>query len=338
MSKKTTIGGQALIEGIMMKGPHKTTMAVRNTKGEIILEPVESGDLRKKFKILSIPIIRGVVAFIESLYWGYKALMRSADLSGYTEIEEENNADGEETGEDIVKDEEHENNDNKEKKEPEKLSAGIMAVVSVIALILGFGLALVLFIWLPAIVFDKIINPLCGGNVLAFKPLFEGIMKMIFFVLYIYLVSLSKDIKRVFMYHGAEHKTIFCYEAGLPLTPENCAKQKRFHPRCGTSFMILMLVVSILVSSLIMIIAPGVANYRPLWVAIKLLLVPVIVGLGFELIRVCGKYENVLTRIISAPGMWLQRITTSEPDESMLEVAIAALTDVIPENGNDDNW
>ena len=163
-------------------------------------------------------------------------------------------------------------------------------------------------------------------------------MRMIIFVVYIWLVSKIPDIKRVFMYHGAEHKTIFCYEAGLELTPENAAKQKRFHPRCGTSFMILMLVVSILISSVVMLIYPPITSIRWLWVLVKLLLVPITVGLGYELIRICGRYDNLLTRIISAPGMWLQRLTTVEPEDDMLEVAIVALTAVIPENENDDNW
>lgn len=315
MSKKTTIGGQALIEGIMMKGPHKTVMAVRKTDGSIVTEEVKEKRIKEKIKILKLPVLRGIVGFVESLFYGYKALMRSADISGFTELEEAT-----------------------DQKPAEKLSGGLMAVVMVIALVLGLGLALGLFIYLPALLFDTLNKYVFSGNITAIKGLFEGIIKMAVFVLYVFLVSRTKDIKRVFMYHGAEHKTIFCYEAKLELTPENAAKQKRFHPRCGTSFMILMLVVSILISSIVMIAYPPITNIRWLWVIVKLLLVPVTVGLGYELIRFCGKFDNLLTRIISAPGMWLQRLTTVEPTEDMLEVAITALTAVIPENENDDEW
>ena len=315
MSKRTTIGGQALIEGIMMKGPHKTVMAVRTTNGSITTEEVKESRLKDKYKILALPVLRGVVGFVESMYYGYKALMRSADLSGFTELEAET-----------------------EDKPAEKLSGKLMAIVTVIALILGLGLALGLFIYLPALLFDTLNKYVFAGGITAAKGVFEGVIKMAVFVLYVWAVSRTKDIKRVFMYHGAEHKTIFCYEAGLELTPENAAKQKRFHPRCGTSFMILMLVVSILISSIVMLIYPPITSIRWLWVLVKLLLVPITVGLGYELIRICGRYDNLLTRIISAPGMWLQRLTTVEPEDDMLEVAIVALTAVIPENENDDNW
>lgn len=315
MSKRTTIGGQALIEGIMMKGPHKTVMAVRLPDGNITTEEVKEARLKDKYKIFAMPVLRGVVGFVESLFYGYKALMRSADISGFTELEPES-----------------------EDKPAEKLSGKLMAVVTVIALILGLALALGLFIYLPALLFDTLNKYVFAGGITVVKGLFEGVIKMAVFVLYVWAVSRTKDIKRVFMYHGAEHKTIFCYEAGLELTPENAATQKRFHPRCGTSFMILMLVVSILVSSLVMIIYPPITSVRWLWVLVKLLLVPVTVGLGYELIRICGRYDNLLTRIISAPGMWLQRLTTVEPTEDMLEIAIVALNAVKPENENDDNW
>ncbi len=160
---------------------------------------------------------------------------------------------------------------------------------------------------------------------------------MAIFIGYIALVSLEKDIKRVFMYHGSEHKTIFCYEHGLPLTVENVRIQKRFHPRCGTSFMFLMLAVGILISSLLVIILPDfIISRNYLWVPIKILLIPVICGLGYELIRLCGRHDNVLTRIIAAPGLWIQRLTTKEPDDSMIEVAIAAMKDVIPDDGSDE--
>lgn len=315
MSKCTTIGGQALIEGIMMKGPHKTTMAVRLPDGGIFLEDVPEKRIREKIKLLGIPVIRGTVSFVESMLYGYKALMRSAEISGFTEVESAT-----------------------DDTPPKKLSSNVMSFVMIIAAVLGVALALGLFVYLPALVFDLFNNNVFGGSITAVKGLIEGLLKMFVFVLYIYLVSRSKDIKRVFMYHGAEHKTIFCYEAGLELTPENAAKQKRFHPRCGTSFMILMLVVSILISSLIMIIYPPITHNRMLWVSVKFLLIPLVFGLGYELIRICGKYQNTFTRIVSAPGMWLQRLTTCEPDESMLEIAIAALKSVIPEVSDDDKW
>ncbi len=315
MSKRTTIGGQALIEGIMMKGPHKTVMAIRLPDGSITTEEVKEARLKDKYKILALPVLRGIVGFVESLFYGYKALMRSADISGFTEIEPES-----------------------ENKPAEKLSGRLMTIVTVVALILGLCLALGLFIYLPALLFDSLNKYVFAGGITAVKGLFEGIIKMAVFVLYVWAVSRTKDIKRVFMYHGAEHKTIFCYEAGLELTPENAATQKRFHPRCGTSFMILMLAVSILISSIVMIIYSPITSIRWLWVLVKLLLVPFTVGLGYELIRICGRYDNLLTCIISAPGRWLQRLTTAEPSEDMLEVAIVALKAVIPENENDDNW
>ena len=201
----------------------------------------------------------------------------------------------------------------------------IMAVASVLAVILS----VFLFMWLPAFIFDNI-NHLWGAAITPLKALFEGILRLIILVAYMLAVSRMPDIKRVFMYHGAEHKTIFCFESGEELTPENAAKQKRLHPRCGTSFLILMVLVSIIISSVITIFFPSLAKVRILWVAIKILLIPLICGLGYELIKICGRYDNLFTRIISAPGMWLQKITTKEPSEDMLEIAIAALKAVLP--------
>ena len=201
----------------------------------------------------------------------------------------------------------------------------------VIGTILGVALSVILFMLLPR---------LCvAGLEWAFKTEFskfarssiEQLLKLGVFVLYVWGVSFMKDIKRVFMYHGAEHKTIFCYEAGLPLTVENVREQKRFHPRCGTSFMILMILISIILSTIVQMIFPSVYNLAWLWVVIKILLVPLTCGVGFEVLKFCGKYDNIVTRIISAPGLWLQRITTKEPEDSMIEIAISALKACEPE-------
>ncbi|MBR3961107.1 MAG: DUF1385 domain-containing protein [Clostridia bacterium] len=299
-AKYTSIGGQALIEGIMMKGPEKTAMAVRRPDKEIEIKYLSSVPLSKKYKILGLPIIRGVVNFVQSMVEGYKALMQSAEISGFAE------------------------------EEGEKPATGVMAAIMSIASVLAVILSVFLFIYLPALIFDGV-NFLAGSSITQLASLFEGIIRLIILVCYMLAVSKMPDIKRVFMYHGAEHKTIFCFEAKLPLTVENARAQKRLHPRCGTSFLILMILVSILVSSTLSLIFPALRANRILWVAIKLLMIPLICGLGYELIKICGKYDNIVTRIISAPGMWLQKITTVEPTDDMLEIAIAAMNAVLPE-------
>lgn len=172
----------------------------------------------------------------------------------------------------------------------------------------------------------------------SWKGVFEGVLKIIIFLGYIALTALMKDIKRTYMYHGAEHKSIFCYEKGLPLTVENVRKQIRFHPRCGTSFLVLVLVVSILVSSLVLKIFPALKTVTWAWIIVKILLIPLIMGFGYELIRFCGKHNNLLSKIVAAPGLWVQRLTTKEPEDDMIEVAIAALNEVIPEDPEDDIW
>lgn len=361
--KATTIGGQALIEGIMMKGPGKTAIAVRLPDGGISVEYMAEKRIRDKYKILGWPVIRGAVTFVESMISGYKALMYSADKSGFSDLEEEKPApesyalpvlsaeadggsagipadgeDGSETPAALAtapadaKPDEKASAEKKEEKE-NKFFTLLMSV----AMVLGVALALVLFMWLPATLFN-LFNKGMGGGLDNWRSLFEGSLKMLIFIGYIAAVSLMKDIKRVFMYHGAEHKTIFCYEGGQELTVENVRGQRRFHPRCGTSFMILMLIVSILISAIVSISIPAVTKITAVWVLIKLLLLPVICGVGYELIRVCGRHNNLITRIISAPGMWLQRLTTKEPDDSMIEVAIASLNAVIPENPDEDRW
>ncbi|MBE6729125.1 MAG: DUF1385 domain-containing protein [Ruminococcaceae bacterium] len=304
--KYTAIGGQALIEGILMKSPLKTALAVRLPDGNIDISYMENKSLRDKYKILGLPVIRGVVAFVESMLGGYKAMMISADKSGYADEVDEN------TG------------------EVKKLSGAVWSAVMVIAAVLAVILSVALFMYLPRLAVWGIAKLF---NVAGFSPivnsLIEQSIKLIVFLGYIIAVSYMKDIRRVFAYHGAEHKTIFCYEAGLSLTVENARKQKRFHPRCGTSFMILMLLISIIFSTVVQIIFTGVYDNAIVWTLIKVCMIPLICGVGFEVLRFCGKYDNVFTRIISAPGVWVQRITTKEPDDSMLEIAIAALGTVL---------
>lgn len=315
--KKTSIGGQALIEGIMMRGPQKTVMAVRKKDGSIETVPREIKSIKDKSPIFKLPIIRGVVGFVESMLIGYKAMMDSAEISGYLD---EENRDGEKTEEE-------------KKKEKTLFTTVIMVVSTVLAVVLSIGL----FIYLPSLVF-KGINHLAAGTLSSWQAVFEGILKILIFIGYMVAVSQLSDIKRVYRYHGAEHKTIFCYEAGLPLTVENVREQKRFHPRCGTSFMILMLIVSIAVTLLLDAILPWLKGILWLRTIIKLLLVPLICGLGYELIKICGRYDNIVTKIIAYPGLLVQRLTVYEPDDAMIEIAIAAMTPVIPENEEEDKW
>jgi len=314
--KKTSIGGQALIEGIMMRGPKRTVMAVRKKDGSIDISERSISSFKDKYPVLKLPIIRGVAGFVESMTVGYKAMMDSAEISGYLD-EEELQAEKEKA----------------EKKNNSALMAAITIVATVLAVILSVGL----FIYLPSLAF-KGINYLVGGVLSPLQSLFEGILKIVIFLGYMYAVSLMKDIDRVFRYHGAEHKTIFCYEAGEELTIENVKKQGRFHPRCGTSFMILMLIVSIFVTFVLDAIVPWLKGILWLRTIIKLLLVPIICGIGYELIKVCGKYDNPVTKVIAAPGLWIQRLTVKEPDDSMIEIAIAAMKEVIPENEEEAKW
>lgn len=304
--KYTTIGGQALIEGILMKSPQKTALAVRTPDGSIDISYMNEKSLRDKYKILAVPVIRGVVAFIESMLGGYKAMMVSADKSGFADEVDEN------TG------------------EVKKLSGKVWGVMMGIASVLAVLLSVALFMYLPRLAvsgllwifhmekFPTIVN-----------SLIEQGIKLAVFLGYIIAVSYLKDIRRVFAYHGAEHKTIFCYEAGLLLTVDNVKKMKRFHPRCGTSFMILMILISVIFSTLAQILFTGIYENAIVWTLIKVAMIPFICGVGFEVLRACGKYDNLLTRIISAPGVWVQRITTKEPDDDMLEIAIAALGAVL---------
>ena len=306
-AKKTSIGGQALLEGIMMRGPKVTAMAVRNPEGEIILEeqPTRGTNRAKFFKM---PIIRGVFNMVDSLSAGYKYLMRSAEISGVDAEEEKRKAEN-----------------------PKWYDAPIVdKLLMPIATVLAVVLAVVLFFWLPMQLFTWLSAaiPALEGHYLL-RAVFEGVLRILIFIGYVWATSLMKDIRRTYQYHGAEHKTIFCYEAGLPLTVENVRVQRRFHPRCGTSFLILVLLVSIVVSMFIRI------DNVPLRMFVKLLTLPLIIGIGYELIKLAGRKDNLLTRIISAPGIALQHLTVFEPDDSMIECAIAAMEKVIPGDGSD---
>ena len=317
--KITSIGGSALIEGIMMRGPKRTTVAVRTGENEIYTEDVSITTLGEKYKIFKVPFIRGIAGLVDSMRLSYKSLMLSANKAIEAgEIEEEEPS-------------------KFEKWLDEKFGDKILKIVMVFASILGVALALFLFFFLPTFLFN-----LCGLFIPAFQgetpdvrfyqSVFEGVLKIVLFLVYIVVCSQMTEMKRVFMYHGAEHKTIFCYENDEELTVENVKKQTRFHPRCGTSFMILMLIIGIVIGLFVPVAPFGLTFLRPV---IKILLLPVSCGVGYELIKICGKHDNALTRIIAAPGLWAQRITTKEPDEEMCEVAIKAMLAVIPDDGTD---
>lgn len=315
MSKKsckmTSIGGQALIEGVMMKGVSETAMAVRLPDGTIEVEKWQTKSPKDRPFWFRVPFLRGIFNFVDTMITGYKTLMKSAEKSGFEEEEEPSKFD---------------------KWLNDKLGDKVMAVVSVISLVLSMVLALALFMFLPAFVVwgvEKLGLPLGG-----FKTLVEGVIKMAVFLLYIVLTAKMKEIKRVYGYHGAEHKSIACYEHGEELTVENVRKHSRFHPRCGTSFMFLVLFVSILVFSVFQVPWDNLL----LRVLIKVALLPLIVGIGYELIKLAGRHQNWFTKIFSAPGLWIQRITTNEPEDDQIEVAIESLKAVLPHEGEDDNW
>lgn len=383
-AKRTSIGGQALIEGIMMRGPKMSAMAVRNPEGKIVLEKSEINTSNRP-KIFKLPVIRGVFNFIDSMRTGYKCLMRSAEISGLDEIDEElarekkakkqakkakkdgldaagaeatvnisdsKTAEAPEQAqsepEDIhakMKSAEPENiaTDEEEKKD-KKEGSPLVSLIMVIASILGIALSILLFIMLPTFIYDWVTDllPFMITDNLAIdslvKSFFEGILKIAVLVGYMALVTLMKDIRRTFQYHGAEHKTIFCYENGLELTVENVRLQRRFHPRCGTSFLVLMLLGGMFVSFFIdpiFYLTIGQLPHVAIRALIKLLLLPLTMGIGYELIKFAGRHENAFTRIISAPGLWLQRVTVLEPTDDMIECAIAAFVEVIPDDQSD---
>ena len=320
---KTMIGGQALIEGIMMRGPDKDAIVVRRAEGLSIETSPRKKNPPKSYK--NLPFIRGVFNFFDAQVVGIKALLRSADLAPEEMQEEPSKFD----------------RWLEEKLGNEKFQQAVVGI----AVAMGLGLSILLFFLLPMVIggfFDRWLDSNLALN------LVEGIIRMVIFLAYMFLVSRMQEMKRVFAYHGAEHKTIRCYEAGLPLTVENVRMQTRLHPRCGTSFLLVVMVISILVfsvaSSALLAAAPGLEAmrgsfvYRLLMIAFKLLLLPIVVGITYEINRWAGRHDNGFTKILTAPGMWLQNFTTNEPDDSMIEVGIAAVEAVLPEQEGADRW
>ena len=306
----TTIGGQALIEGILMRGPEKDAIVVRAPEG-LVTKVTARKFIKDKFPILGWPIIRGMATFLSSIVTGVKALMFSADY-----FPDDENAQPSKFDQWL------------EKHVPAEKLQSVLVAFSVV---LSLGMTLVLFMLLPTFVAG-----LFHAQSAALHNLIEGVVKVLIFLAYLILCSKQKDVRRVFCYHGAEHKTIFCYEAGLPLTVENARIQPKHHPRCGTSFLFVVIIVSILVS---IIVFPYI-NWQNIWVRIgvKLLLLVPVVGITYEFNRAVGAHDNKLTRILSAPGMWMQNFTTNEPDDSMLEVAIEAMKLVLPAEQGKDKW
>ncbi len=305
---RTSIGGQALIEGILMRGPKKQAIVCRTVDG--LVEKVDELRLIKdRYPILGVPFIRGCVTFLDSMVKGMQALTYSADLIPV-----------EEQGEPDKLDKWIESHFSEEK--AKKLIIGA-------AVVLGVLLSLFLFIFLPAFVVG-LFKGLSGHYFV--RNISEGVVRIIILLCYMKLCTLSPDVKRLFRYHGAEHKTIFCYEHGKELTVDNVRPESRFHPRCGTSFLLVVVVVSILVNSVVR------ADNTFVRMGCHLLLLPIVVGISYEINRWCGKHDNALSAALSAPGKWLQRITTSEPDDGMIECAIRALQLVIPEESGSDVW
>lgn len=307
---RTSIGGQALIEGIMMRGPKKQAVVVR-TKDGLETDVTDLKLLKDRYPILGLPLIRGVVNFGSSMVNGVRALMFSANHAV-----------------DDVEDEPAESKFDKwiEEKLGSEKAEGVIVTISVVV---GIAMSIGLFILLPTFL---------AGLISAFTEsrlihnLIEGVLRIVIFVAYIKLTSLIPDMRRVWQYHGAEHKTIFCYERGLPLTVENVRTMPRRHPRCGTSFMFIVMIVSILLFSFM--------RWNNVWVrmGLRLLLLPVVVAISYELLKLAGRHDNILTRILSAPGKALQSLTTSEPDDDMIEVAIESVKLVLPENEGEDAW
>ena len=314
---RTSIGGQALIEGIMMRGPEKQAIVVRDQEGNLVEKVEDLKFIKDRYPILGVPLIRGTVNFLAAMVNGVKALMYSADF--YPE---------------------------EEAAQPSKFelwlekhlpSKKLESAAVTLAVMLGVGLSVFLFMILPTFLTGGILHffpgfPLWGRN------LVEGVLKIAIFLLYLIVCSKQKDIYRVFQYHGAEHKTIFCYEAGLPLTVENVRVQPRHHPRCGTSFLFVVIFVSILFSSVVF----GIWPMTNVWLRslVHLLLLPLVVGVTYEFNRWVGRHvqDSGLAKVLTAPGMWMQNFTTNEPDDSMIEVAIRSLELVLPSEKGKDVW
>ena len=316
---RTTIGGQALIEGIFMRGPKKQAIVVRNQEGGLEVREEELKLIKDKHPILGVPFIRGVFNFLGSLVNGVKALMWSAEF--YPEEEEE---------------------------EPSRFekwletrygSEALMKWIIGVAVAAGIGFSILLFIILPTLATSALLYFFPDAP-MWLRNLLEGVVKLVIFFIYLVLCSRLKDIRRTFQYHGAEHKTIFCYERGLELTVENARKMPRHHPRCGTSFLFVVIVIAVLASCVVFAL-PGIRDVaaNPLVrILLHLVLLPLIVSVTYELNRFIGRHDNPVTRFLSAPGLWMQNFTTFEPDDSMLEVAIEALNRVLPEHKGDDTW
>ena len=304
---KTSIGGQAVIEGVMMKGPHEMAIAVRKPDGEIIIEKKSVNALSMKYKIFKLPILRGVISFFESMITGVRSLMFSAE---FFDLEEEQPSKF-----DLFLE--------------RKFGNKLKDIVIYSSVFFALVFSILLFFMLPAFI-SGFLRKVIESN--AVIVALEGIIRISIFMIYLLLVSKMDDIQRVFMYHGAEHKSIHCYEHGEELTVENVKKHTRLHPRCGTSFLLIVMIISIFIFLFIK------SDHVFLRLLYRLLLLPVVAGVSYEIIKLAGRYDNKFTRAISKPGMLLQYMTTVEPDEAQIEVAIASLKAVIPENKEEDKW
>ncbi len=312
--RKTSIGGQAVLEGVMMRGPEKVAVCVRKSSGEIVsdIENLKGG----KVWYSKVPLIRGCINFFSSMILGVRTLMKSADMY---DIEDADPDYKPSKADDFI----------------EKVFKNKDAVIYfsvVVSLVFSIGL----FFVLPGLVSEHFIQKFITSNILI--SLCEGIVRISIFLGYLALVTLNKDIQRVFQYHGAEHKTIAAYEHGEELTPENVRRYSRFHPRCGTSFLVFVMIISIVVFAIIPTTITGSAWDGLLRIVLRLALLPVVAGISYEIIKWAGRSENAFVKALSKPGMLLQYITTREPDDSQIEVAIASISAVIPENREDDNW
>lgn len=345
--RRTSVGGQAVIEGVMMKNGTDVSLAIRKANGTIEISKSEFHPAKEKHKWLNIPILRGVVGFVESMILSLKTMGKSTDMLGLDELEEQEKKEKEEkkarkkaekearkqgkSVNELLAEKSAPVDENKQKKEEKKSSGAISGAIMAISMVLGLALAVFLFIALPTIVTNLIDIPVKeyvneNGMNKYLKAGIEGVIKILIFIIYIASVSLMKDIKRTFAYHGAEHKSIACYEAGMELTPENARKCTRFHPRCGTSFLFVMILLGIIIGMFI----PEFESMPWLRIILKLVTLPIIMGLGYEFIMLAGKHPNWFTRALSAPGLWMQRLTTKEPDEYQLAVAICALKSSMP--------
>lgn len=293
------VGGEAIIEGVMMKSPERHSIAVRKEDGSIVYKNKENKTIKTKYKFLGIPLIRGITNFIETLLLSYRTLDDGTNMLGIMDEEEPSKF---------------------EKWLEKKLGKNaFMSVIMGISMVFALLLVAFMFVFLPVFITNGI-GTLLKTELGFWRNVIEGVLKIIIFVCYLYLASLIPDMKRVFQYHGAEHKSVFCFESGEELTVENVKKFKRFHPRCGTALMFVIILISILVSA---IIPAGISQW--LRMALKLLTLPLTVGIGYEYVMYAGKHDNPVTRFFSAPGLWMQRITTKEPDDSQIEIAITAL-------------